>query len=345
MIKEILKQAFILKNHRHYKRAIELFYKALEFDNESSELLLEIANLYYKLGNLEKSLFYIEDILSREPQHIQTLKLLKEIFMQKKAYPEAEQTAKNIYCVSNDSSDLLEILKILNVEGKYSEVFDYDVENAASEIYYEQAKSLFYRNLREDCSKLLEQVLILYPDNQDLLILYAQTCYAKNDIVSSENIIQKIKPDDSNSNYLMLKGLIDYNVGDFRKCEKNILQAIKLEPLNDRYYYSLANIYFKENLIDLAKKYYNHAISLNYENYTYHLALANLYYHQKQYNNALSELNYDILEAKILKVIIFYDTKNYAFAKQILDELVIKYPENAIIQDYNNKIKEALGLN
>ena len=55
MIKNLLQEGFILKNKGHYKHAIEVFYKALEEDNSSTELLLEIAELYYRMQNLEKA--------------------------------------------------------------------------------------------------------------------------------------------------------------------------------------------------------------------------------------------------------------------------------------------------
>ena len=97
MIKEILQEGFILKEKGYYKHAIETFYKVLELDNSSLELLLEIAKCYYLLNDEERALNYIEQILEKEPTHIQALKLLKEIFLSKDALTEAEQTAKNIY--------------------------------------------------------------------------------------------------------------------------------------------------------------------------------------------------------------------------------------------------------
>ena len=64
MIKNLLQEGFALKNRGHYKHAIEVFYKALELDNTSSELLLEIADLYYKMQNEERALSYIEPYTS-----------------------------------------------------------------------------------------------------------------------------------------------------------------------------------------------------------------------------------------------------------------------------------------
>ena len=118
MIKELLQKGFALKNKGHYKHAIEVLYKALELDNTSSELLLEIADLYYRIHNEEKALNYIEQILHNSPQHIGALKLLEQIFINKGAFAEAEQAAKNIYCISNCTEDLVQVFKYLNQQGK-----------------------------------------------------------------------------------------------------------------------------------------------------------------------------------------------------------------------------------
>ena len=71
MIKNLLQEGFALKNRGHYKHAIEVFYKALELDNTSSELLLEIADLYYKMQNEERALNYIEQILDKNPEDVE----------------------------------------------------------------------------------------------------------------------------------------------------------------------------------------------------------------------------------------------------------------------------------
>lgn len=94
MIKNLLQEGFALKDRGHYKHAIEVFYKALEEDNTSTELLFEIADLYYRMQNEERALNYIEQILDRVPEHITALKLLEKIFIDRNALAEAEQTDK-----------------------------------------------------------------------------------------------------------------------------------------------------------------------------------------------------------------------------------------------------------
>ena len=110
MIKEILQNAFVLKSQGYYKHAIEAFYKALEIDNSSSELLLEIADLYYLIDDEERAINYIEQSLGKNPAHIASLELLKKIFVDKRAWKEAEQTARNIFSISEDENDFAKVL-------------------------------------------------------------------------------------------------------------------------------------------------------------------------------------------------------------------------------------------
>ena len=119
MIKELLQEGFILKTKGYYKHAIEAFYKALELDNSSPELLLEIADVYYLMGDEERALNYIEQVLENYPTHVDSMKLLKRIFENKQAWAEAEQTAKNIYCITKDSNVLTEIFALLNKQNNF----------------------------------------------------------------------------------------------------------------------------------------------------------------------------------------------------------------------------------
>jgi uncharacterized protein HemY len=61
----------------------------LELDNSSPELMLEIAEVYFLMGDEERTLNYIEQILEKNPTHIDSIKLLKKIFKNKKAWAEA----------------------------------------------------------------------------------------------------------------------------------------------------------------------------------------------------------------------------------------------------------------
>ena len=66
-ITQYLKTAFEYKNNGSYKEAIDFFYKALALDNESNEILCELAHLYEKLYQNERAIELYEQILQKSP--------------------------------------------------------------------------------------------------------------------------------------------------------------------------------------------------------------------------------------------------------------------------------------
>ncbi len=345
MIKNLLQEGFALKNRGHYKHAIEVFYKALEEDNNSTELLMEIAKLYYKMKNEEKALSYIEQILNKNPEHTEALKLLKQIFIDKNALAEAEQTAKNIYCISRNKDDLVEIFKLLNIQGKYDEIFEYNIEEPDSRIYLEQAKASYNKKELHKSEEILKKALELAPDNQEILLTLGQVYYAQNRKDECIALLNKLSEYNENPELLNFCGVVESYQGNYRAAKDFILKAIKLSPQNDGYYFNLANIYFKQGDTVFAKQYYNRAIALKPDNRNYHFALANLYYSEKHYKRALEELQDDFFEANLLKAIILYDTGYLVLARQELKQLSNEQPDNPILLDYQERIDSELGIN
>lgn len=345
MIKNLLQEAFTLKEKKHYKHSIEVFYKALEFDNESSELLLEIAELYYLLENEERALNYIQQILDIEPIHIPSLKLLKHIFESKNALQEAEQTAKNIYCISKDGNDLIEVFKLLNKQGKFNEIFEYDIPIYNSEIYFELAFAKYYMKDFDKALEYLHKSIELNNNNQEALILLAQILFIKNLKDESFEISKQIKINTDNDELMSFLAQIELYKNNSTRAIEFLNIAIRKNNSCSEHYYHLGNIYYKKGEIALAKKNYNIAISLNPENKNYHFALANLYYSEKHYKKALEELKGNFFEAKLLKAVILYDTGYLALAKKELEKLLKEQPENTIALDYRNRILQELCLN
>ena len=343
MIKEILQEGFILKEKGYYKHAIETFYKVLELDNSSLELLLEIAKCYYLLNDEERALNYIEQILEKEPTHIQALKLLKEIFLSKNALTEAEQTAKNIYCISQDKKDLIEILELLIKLKRFSEVLEYNVENFESDVLYYKAYAKLFLNELDDAETYINKSIDL-EESDKKKFLKSKILYKKNKINESKEIINNLQIDIKDSEALNFVGLVEQYNFNFEKALDYFKQAIKLNSKNDEYYYNCASTFFKMGDVQQAKKFYNLAISLAPENQNYHFALANLYYSEKNYKRAMEELNYDFFEARLLKSIILYDSGYLVIAKREFEKLLKEQPENDLIKDYSSRIEEELRI-
>lgn len=343
MIKELLQEGFILKSKGYYKHAIESFYKALEYDNTSSELMSEIAQCYYLMGEEERALNYIEQTLKNNPTHIESLKLLKEIFIDKQALDKAEQTAKNIYCISHKTEDLVEIFKLLNKQKKYKEIFEYSFEEESYTLYYELAYAKLFMNELDDAKNYINKSLELKKDDTTLL-LKGKILFKMNRQDECVELVKALKYDENNADMIHFMGLVKQYECDFATAIKYFLQALKLEPKNDLYHYDCASTYFKMEETHQAKKHYNLAISINPDNPNYHFALANLYYSEKHYKRALEELNYDFFEAKLLKAIILYDSGYIALAKKEFDTLSTEYKNNELIQQYKLKIVDELRI-
>ncbi len=343
MIKDLIKEGFILKEQGFYKKAIEVFYKAIEQDNASVELLFEIAELYYLLHNEEKSLGYIEQILDKNPTHVKSLELLKQIFIDRNSLLEAEQTAKNIYCITHKENDLLEIFKLLNKQGKYDEIFEYKLLEKTEKIGYEYAYAYFCKQDFENSEKELERYLNLYPNDQKALLLLGKVYYALNKKDDCVELLPKLDIDSNDSEIFNFVGLVETYKNNYKEAKNCFTEAIKKSP-QGLYYYNLANLYFKEGEISYSKKYYNMAIALEPENRNYHFALANLYYSQQHYKKALEELTEDFFEGNLLKSIILYETGYLALAKLELEKLSESHPDNEIVKSYQEKINLELGF-
>ena len=343
MIKETLKEAFILKSRGYFKRAIENFYKALSEDSTSVELLYEIAECYFLMNEEERALNYLEKILDAEPTHINSLKLLKNVFITKKAFQEAEQTAKNIYCISQELEDLVQILNLLNKQEKYEEVFEYNIEQDDANISYEKAFAKFNLNDLEEALNFINRALETCCDNRKL-VLKGKILYRMNHRDECVDLLPLFDQEKLDSEDLNFIGLVKQHECKFEEAIKCFLDAIKLDSSCDEYYYNCDSSYFKLGDSQQAKKYYNMAISICPDNQNYHFALANLYYSEKQYKRAMEELTYDFFEAKLLKAIILYDSGYLALAKKELEKLMLEQPDNELMLEYKRRIDEELSI-
>lgn len=339
MIKDLLKDAFILKANGYYKHAIEIFYKALEIENNSTELFFEIADSYFLMDDLERALNYLEQILEKIPTHIESLKLLKKIFIKKQAWAEAEQTAKNIYYISKKTEDLVEILKFLNKQNRFEEVIQYNIEKETGEILYEKAYAEFYLRKYEEAKSYITQALEKDINIQKYLLLLGNIYLQINQDEQALNILNKLD-NNSSFDFLTFSGLVKQRYGEYKEAIQCFLQAAKKTDNEGKCYYNCASTYFKMGDKDNAKKYYNLAILKDPENNAYHLALANLYFAEGNYKRAYEELNFETYEAKLLKSIILFDTGYYALAKKEFEKLAKESPDDEIVKLYSKKVEE-----
>lgn len=344
MIKETLQEAFLLKTKGYYRHAIENFYKAIDSEDFSVELLFEIAQCYFFMNNTERALNYIEQILETNPIHIESLKLLKEIFVKKQAWNEAEQTAKNIYSISQNINDLAEVLKFLNKQKLFEEIFEYKITEENPDIFFEKAYAKFHLELLDDALLFINKALDLAPNNTNFLLLKGKILLKNNSDQEAYNLLKKIIFDEENYDILNFYGFVYQRNGEYEKSIKCFSKCLKINKNKDESYYNCASTYFKMGDYNLAKKYYNLAISRSPENSRYHLALANVYYAEKNYKRAYEELKNDTYESRLLKSVILFDSGYHAIAKKEFQNLAKEFPEDDVVANYIQMINEKLKI-
>lgn len=337
MIKDLIKEGFILKSKGHYTHAIEAFYKALELDNNSYELLYEIACIYYLMGEEERALNYTELVLAKNPAHINTLTFLKKLFISKNAWQEAEQTARNIYAITKRPEDFADVLSLLNKQGLYQKVLNSTLDTKEPRILFELAFANLFNNSANNALTFIDEAIDLEPNNLNFLLLKGKILYKLDRKDDCVKLLEKFEFNNENPDFLNFAGLVRQYQKDYKAAIIYFKAAIKHSTHTAEYYYNCASTYFKMNDISQARKYYNLAISLDGKNPVYHFALANLYYSQKQYKRALEELKSDLFEAKLLRAIILHETGFFAISRKELEILAKEAPDNEIIKLYQEK--------
>ena len=121
MIKELLEEMFILKERGYYKQAIEILYKLLEMvesQDETVEILYELAEIHFFSGNLERSMYYVDKLLDMNEEHPEALKLQIKLFSKN---PQRRMLiAQKLYKITNKLDDLKLYLALLNKAPKTS---------------------------------------------------------------------------------------------------------------------------------------------------------------------------------------------------------------------------------
>ena len=182
MIKELLQEMFILKEKGYYKQAIEILYKLLEMvesEDETVEILYELAEIHFFSGNLERSMYYVDKLLEINPEHPETLKLQIKLFSKN---PQRRMLiAQKLYKITNKQEDLKLYLALLNKAGNFAETatyFDTSVENFCCQ---EIAEALYHLGNYLEAKLLLERQETLSEANE---LLFAKVCYEINDEAS-----------------------------------------------------------------------------------------------------------------------------------------------------------------
>lgn len=366
-IVDYIKKSFELKNQGFYKPAIEMLYKALSIDNENLEILVQLAHLYKLLDNFQRSIYYIEKVLDLNPNHLDCLCLLEEIYLQQTDLKAAREISERIYEIQPTPENLAQKINILNKLHDFDEVknLEKSVANINDEVLYEIACAYYDNYDREKALEVLENASKKNNKNIKIMLMLGKIYYENQEFEKSQKVFADLETTNPSGEVYNYLGLFKLNESRFTQAVGYFTKAQEADSLNAEYAYNLASAYFLNGWFDEALKCFNQAICLDSENINYHFSLAYLYYQKKMYDKAQKELDFiykleqhhelsnvlramiagkngDLLGAKaeLEKIIKFNDSDDFAYSalSQVYKELT--QPELA-----KQSINKAIEIN
>ncbi len=304
-ITEYLKQAFNYKNEGNYKEALDFFYKALAIENESSEILFELAQIYNHLGKPERSLELYEQVLSKDNENNEAKFEYAKLLAKSKKQTKAKNIFMQLYENQYKKSETIKELFSLLLEAKdYNEII----------------KIFKHTDEKEKNADILYYAGIAYAENGNKEL--SQECYKKAIETENGNI---------DAGYKL--ALSEFENGYFEECEKLIIQLLKRNE-DDRLFYLSAEINCINKNYDEAMKNYSYAIRINENDPVYYYKLG-LVLTLKGYFNEAEQSYYTALEKDSGNILynytlayLYYTEKKYKSAEQITDKILILDEQN-----------------
>lgn len=323
-------QSFDLKRQGYYKQAIEMLYKALAIEGNNVEILSQLADLYFLLGNDERARQYAEKALEINENHLECLKLLAKLETKNNETSKAKEIAVKILGISSSSENIVEYIKILNDLGDFKaiEEFNETHENLDENAIYEIAKAYYEKMKYAEAIKLLEKLVANGCENSKVLTLLGVVYYKNFELYKSKALFQMLEEKEDNDVCMHYLGLFALDEERFMDGINYFQKALSLNPNNAQYAFDLANAYYLNGWIDEAVKFFNEAILREPDNKEFLYALAYLYYRNNDYektNSTVSKIlkiDENYLPAKILRALVKLETKDVLGAKFELEQLV-----------------------
>lgn len=314
---QYIKTAFKYENDGRFKEAIDYFYKALTIDNDSLEIMKELANLYSKLNQNERAISFCEQILAKRPDDYQTRFFMSKLYKKISNYDKASdhliyllndeeniiQTVEELYSVLSKTSNADKILEIYQ---QYENII------VSGVVYYYVGMAYLIKDDKSKAEEFFRKSFEMDKNNTESGSRVAEVLFNNGNYEEAEKMLNELLEYSENDRIFYLLAELNYRRADYNKAINYYLLAIKLNDGKSEYYYKLGSAYTEKGFFSQAEENYCRAICLDSDNILYNYTLAYLYFINKKY----------VLAEKITDFILTIDAEN----------------ENAIILKLNIKL-------
>lgn len=331
-ITDYIKKAFEYKNVGDYKKSIDFFYKALAIENESAEILKELASLYSALCQYDRAIALYEQVISKNPDNYGAKLAYAQLCIKLKDFQKAKELLNELFIVSYDincaSEELFHILfKENNFEQIISQFKLSKEKITSSSALYIVGLAYSRISCFDKAEEYFNQSFSLCENNVDAGYNLAKVLFDKGLYEESEKLLLSLLKRSEDDRIFALLAEISYVNKNLEDSIKYYSYAIRVNPKEAEYLYRLGVVYSLKGFMNEAEQSYCKAVTLDSENILYNYTLAYLYYTNNKMQLAenlvdyILSLNSNNINAISLKIILLVKNNEIAFAKGFVEEI------------------------
>lgn len=338
-VTEYIKKAFEYKNSGNYKQAIEFLYKALAIDNESSEILNEIANLYFTINNPERAIEYYEQALNIAPKDNEIKYNLAVVYKKIGNIKKSITLLKTVFELEKSIQYLVELLNSYYLEKQYVEVLDLFSHIEDSTLISDAV--LYYAGLANialgdnaSAEKFFRKAVNIAPQNYDVKYYLAEILYEQKKYDDAETLLLQIVESKVSAKAYFLLGEIYFLRNDIEKAINYYSISANIDSKNPVCYYELGMAYALKGFLQEAEVCYLKAVKISPNNLLYNYTLAYLYKTQGEITKAKQIISYILTvnplhtDTLVLKALIMYEEDDVTGANKIIDDVIYTIKSN-----------------
>lgn len=330
-----IKKAFEYKNAGDYKNAMDFFYKALAIENNSVEIMNELALLYSQLCQYDRAISLYEQIISKDTcpnsSKFDFALLCKKLNDKQKAKDTLLELYENNYDIEKTAIELFPLLIEFNEQEKLVSLYkSAKVDFTDSMIFYFVGVAYSKINCKDLAQEYFKKAFSVSANNIDAGYSLAKALFDKELYTDSEKLLLELLNYCEDDRIFALLSEISYQNKRIEDSIKYYAFAIKINPRNAQYYYKLGVLYSLKGFVNEAEQSYCKAVSIEPENTLYNYTLAYLYYTNQKYS----------LSEKLVDFILTIDKENIS-ALALKSLLMIQNNELALAKIYIEKISKS----
>lgn len=343
---ELVKKAFEYKHLKKYKEAIEVLYKALEFEEDGFddiEIYSFLGQLHLLLKNKERAFDEFQKALSINPNHIFSLQNCFDIYCDDKKFDEALEIAKKMCDIDRSPNSYCNYVKALIKLNRAQEAIE--LFNSLSEDIKLDSDLLYLISTisGEKRKIMLKRIIEIDEYNKEANLDLAQIEFKEGNYNKVIQYCLNLDDDTPLANYYL--AMIEAKNNHYTRAIDLFVKAIKFDNNEHDFYFDLAKAYIdiawlSEALLAIKK-------SINYSfMYNKHENMDEKYFlmswiliKQNKFSQALLNLSSIKKEsplyskAQVLEQTINLKNVNLSAAKSTLEKYFDKEQDNPILLD------------